>query len=123
MTIDYKEKYFALKDKEDEQLKNDVGELKEMVATHNSKHEGDIVRIDNKLKEIVKQTTATNGKVIDHARRLTTIEKIIGRKINFNDPTLLKTARVALITTAIVVIVIFTGGKGLEPILKWLTGI
>lgn len=121
MSIDYKQKYFDLKDKEEAQLQATVEQLVKDMSKHNTRHEADLRGI---YQEIKTNTDATQ-KLADHVAtqngRLGKLEKIVGRKINFNDPTVLKTARIVFICVAIVVVVILTGGDGLTRLLNWVS--
>lgn len=102
MVIDYKQKYFDLKDKEEAQLHQKVDGLVE-----------DVGAIKDNVKALADHVATQNG-------RVGKLEKIVGRKINFNDPTVLKTARIIFICVAIIVVVILTGGDGLGKLVDWL---
>lgn len=122
MSIDWEQKFF-------DELKSRLDGIDKKIDDHNQQHEKDLQSVRKEMQanteisqKTLEQAKHTNGTVTDHESRIKGLEKVFGRKLNFNDPQLLKTARIVFICLAVVVVVVFAGLPGLEYALKLVRG-
>lgn len=111
MAPNWEKKFNDLKEKEEEQLRADVSQLKQV----GEEIKNEVRAVKDETKKLADHVAGQNG-------RISKLETIVGRRINFNNPMLLRTAQIIFIATAVIVVVSVAGGEGLKSLTKWLPG-